>query len=277
MNGTLDHVVFAWEDLDEIIEVFTRLGLVPDYGGVHDELGTEMAILGFEDGSYLELIAPVDHERPPRQWPDNMFAAGPCRWCLRSDDLRAELTRLRDTGATVSGPERRTRERPDGRVVAYEAAVYGTDGDTFQFPFLLRDLTPHRYRVQPSDSLAESSLTGIAKIVIAVKDIDEAIEKFNRLYAFPSPDREVNEEFGAALARFPGEPTILAEPLDDATWLASRVAAYPSYPCSFLLQTADFTVSTREFPVTDSIEIFGSRTAWFDSPVLVHKIGMMEQ
>jgi hypothetical protein len=39
-------------------ESFAAAGLETDYGGPHGNGGTQMALLGFNDGSYLELIAP---------------------------------------------------------------------------------------------------------------------------------------------------------------------------------------------------------------------------
>lgn len=277
MNATLDHVLFACDDLDEVTDTFARLGLTPDYGGVHEEGTTEMAMVGFEDGTYLELIAPTDPEEPPAQWPEAMFSAGPCRWCLRTDDLQREVDRLADAGATVHGPTESSRERPDGTVVEYQEAVYGTEGTFWRLPFLVRDLTPRHHRVQQSDALAETGLTGIAEVVVAVADLEDAVEQFRRLHGYPAPQRTDNEAFGATLASFPGEPVTLAEPLDDSTRLAERLDEFQPGPCAVLLGSADFAASTTEYPVTDSSEWFGSRLAWFDEPELEHRVGVVEQ
>lgn len=276
MNATLDHVVFASEELDDATDTFARLGLDPDYGGVHEEGGTEMAMLGFEDGSYLELLAPSDPDESPEQWPDETFSAGPCRWCLEVEDVGAELDRLSEAGAEVTGPDQYSRRRPDGTVVEYEAGVYGTDGTFWRLPFLIRDLTPRRYRVQPSESVAESSLTGVSQVVVAVENLDEAIDQFRRLHSYPAPRRADHESFGAVLASFPGRPVILAEPLK-ATWLADRLNRYPSSPCAFLLGTRDFTTATAEYELTGVSEWFQSQVGWFDSPELDRRIGVIEQ
>ncbi|WP_137285377.1 VOC family protein [Halorussus salinisoli] len=63
MHLTLDHVPFAWHDLDEITAEFDRLGLTPDYGGVHDKGVTHMAVLGFDDQSYVEQAEGTSRDR----------------------------------------------------------------------------------------------------------------------------------------------------------------------------------------------------------------------
>lgn len=277
MNGTLDHVMFVWEDLDDITNTFTQLGLNPDYGGVHPDRGTEMAMVGFEDGSYLELIAPTNTEELPQQWPEKMFSAGPYRWCLEVDDLRHELERLSETGTTVKGPAQNSRERPDGTLIEYEVIIYGTEETVGRLPFLIKDITPQHYRVQISESIAGSSLTGVAQVVIAVEDVDEATDQFQRLHDYPSPLRADHEAVGATLVSFPDTPVILAEPLDDTTWIANRLSQYQSRPCAFLLGSSDFAATTAEYQLTGFSAWFGSQVGWFDSPKLEHKIGVIEQ
>lgn len=277
MNGTLDHVMFAWDDLDEITDIFAQCGLVPDYGGVHGNQPTEMAMLGFEDGSYLELIAPTNPEEPPQGWPEQMFSAGPCRWCLEVEDLNTELIRLEEAGATVREPEKQSRERRDGTVIEYESGAYGTAERGWPFPFLIQDRTPRHYRVQQSESVTTSSLTGIAQVVIAVANIDEIVTQFQQLYSIPSPQVTSCDEFGATLASVPDHPMIFAEPVDDTIWVADRVEQFPGWACAFLLGSSDFTASTTEFPITCQTDWFGSHVGWFDAPELTQRVGVIEQ
>lgn len=277
MDATLDHVMFAWDDIDDAVDVFDGVELPPEYGGEHDDLPTEMAMLGFEDGTYLELIAPTDPGNPPDAWPEAMFSAGPCRWCLRTDALQREVDRLADAGATVHGPTESSRERPDGTVVEYEEAVYGIEGTFWRLPFLVRDLTPSRHRVQQSDALAETALTGIVEVVVAVADLEDAIEQFRRLHGYPAPQRDDHDAFGATLATFPGQPVTLATPLGGDTRLAERLESFQPGPCAVLLGSSDFATTASEHPVTEPTEWFGSRLAWFDAPELERRVGVVEQ
>lgn len=276
MTARLDHAVFAWEDLDAITEVFTRLGLAPEYGGQHGDGTTEMAVLGFDDGSYFELIAPTDAEEPPQRWPDELAdSAGPCAWCLDVDDLRARLKRLIDAGTEVRGPTPLSRERPDGTLVEWEMGWYGSEAATQRFPFLISDLTPREYRVRPSESVAGSTLTGIGQVVLAVADLDAAVDQFRRLHRYPSPTRSVAEPFGATLASFPGKPAVLAEPLGE-TRIADRLERYRSCPCAYLVESPDFDATEREYPLTGLTEWFGHRIGWFDAPELDQRVGVIE-
>ena len=55
----IDHASICGSNLDTLRQAFTDVGLTPDFGGPHGNGITQMAIIGFDDASYLELIAPV--------------------------------------------------------------------------------------------------------------------------------------------------------------------------------------------------------------------------
>src|SRR5260370_13435882 len=55
----LDHVSVCGSNLDTLRQIFTDTGMTPDYGGPHGNGVTQMAIIGFDDASYVELIAPI--------------------------------------------------------------------------------------------------------------------------------------------------------------------------------------------------------------------------
>src|SRR5262249_23926741 len=54
----LDPVTVCRAALEAMRTAFASAGLASDYGGPHANDVTHMALIGFEDGSYLELIAP---------------------------------------------------------------------------------------------------------------------------------------------------------------------------------------------------------------------------
>ena len=54
----VDHATVCGSNLDTLQQEFASVGLKADYGGPHANGVTHMALLGFENGSYLELIAP---------------------------------------------------------------------------------------------------------------------------------------------------------------------------------------------------------------------------
>lgn len=275
MNASLDHVMWAWEDLNTIIDIFSRVGLEPDYGGTHQDLPTEMAMLGFKDETYLELLAPVDPTNTPEQWPESMFSAGPCRWCLRPDDFNTTLDMLSEAGTTVWGPGESSRTRPDGIPVEYEEVVYGSEGTLWRLPFLINDLTPRANRLYKSESVSESGFTGIAEVVIAVTDLDDATEQLCRLHEYPSPKRTVHKDYGATLASFPAQPVTLAEPLDETSWLSDRLRQHREGPCTVLIGSEDFSTAETTYRVTESMEWFTSQLRWFDDPELRRRLGIV--
>jgi hypothetical protein len=54
----LDHVTVAGDDLRRMQAALAAIGIATVYGGAHRDGATEMALVSFPDGSYLELIAP---------------------------------------------------------------------------------------------------------------------------------------------------------------------------------------------------------------------------
>jgi hypothetical protein len=59
MRIRLDHVTVCGSDLEAMRRAFREVGLSTTYGGPHANGVTHMDLLAFEDGSYLELIAPM--------------------------------------------------------------------------------------------------------------------------------------------------------------------------------------------------------------------------
>jgi catechol 2,3-dioxygenase-like lactoylglutathione lyase family enzyme len=105
----LDHIAIAGENLADARRfVEEALGVPLQPGGAHDVFHTHNALLGLEDGLYLEAItinpdAPVP-ERP--RWFDlDRFAGVPrlTNWICRTDDLDATLEELQlELGAPVA-------------------------------------------------------------------------------------------------------------------------------------------------------------------------------
>jgi hypothetical protein len=265
MQLKVDHATVCASDLEPMRQAFASVGLATDYGGPHASV-THMALLGFEDGSYLELIAP----QKPGATEDSPWAkflagdAGPCAWAVGSRAIRADVERLKKTGTHAEGPFPGSRTKPDGTVIEWETAgVTGTPGAIL--PFMIQDKTPRNLRVQPSASIKGSGLTGIEIVVLGVKDLDAAIGLFRTAYAWPAPSVAEQKEFGAKMAYFPGTPVILATPLDQNSWLARRLQEFGESPVAYLLGTADLEAATKRYGLTAQTQWFGRKLAWFDA------------
>lgn len=274
MDLTIDHVPFAFADLEAISDEFDRLGLAPEYGGVHGNEVTHMAVLGFDDRSYVELIA----ERRAGNhdfWPEHIRAnAGPAAWCVRVPDVVEECTRLLECGTPVRGPLYGSRERDDGTLVEWDRAEFGTDERRLLFPFAIADRTPLSYRVEPSPSVAGGPLTGIGQVVVAVADLEAAVRTFRDRYWFPKPVRTAVPGFGT-VASIPGQP--LAFATADDGWIADRLERFPDCPCSCLLGTDDLVAASEAHPLGEPLEWPEGRVAFFDSETLGRRLGVIER
>ena len=271
----IDHVPFAYADLERIAEEFERLGLKPEYGGVHGNGVTHMSVLGFDDRSYVELIAERgegDHDF----WPAHIRAnAGPAAWCVRVPDVVDECTRLLERGVAVRGPLYDSRERDDGTLVEWDRAVFGIEDERTLLPFAIADRTPLSFRVSPTPSVADGPLTGVGQVVLGVSDLERAIETFRHCYRIPTPVRGSVPGFGT-VAAVPGQPVAFAAP-DDEGWLADRLERFPDGPCSCLLATDDLEAARERHPLTDAEEWPDGRVAFFDSELLGRRFGVVER
>jgi hypothetical protein len=248
----------------------------PAYGGTHRDGTTEMSIVGFDDGSYLELIGLAGEERPAR-WPAVITEdGGPTAWAIRVEDVARTAKDLIDRGVQVRGPIHDHRERPDGTRVEWDHCLFGGPSARQVFPFAITDRTPRSYRVSPTPGVANSPLRGIGEVVVAVTDLDAAVARFKRVFRLPAPERATHDHFQAHVAHFPGQPLTLAEPRGKS-WLRGRLDAFGPRPVGVLLVTDDMREVRREFPVEPADRWFGRRFDTFESDLVGRYLGVVER
>jgi hypothetical protein len=283
MRIEIDHVTFCASSLDKLREAFAGVGLSTDYGGPHAHGCTHMALIGFEDGSYVELIAPLKQDWQASglmgSWAKLMRAdAGAGAWAVRTRNIQAEVDRLRGAGVVVAPPEYGGRKTIDGGLLRWQTSTVGSGPAGVVLPFMIQDETPRELRVRLSDGARDSGLTGVGRVIVAVRDLEAAISLFCKAYGWESPDIETPRDFGARLAYFPDTPVILARPLDDDSWLARRLNRLGNGPVAFLLQGRDLEAAKHRFSLTRESRWFGRRFAWFDEEQLHGaRLGVMQQ
>lgn len=274
--ATIDHVVFAGPDLDRLLEGFEALGFEPEYGGEHSNGITHNYTVGFDDGSYIELISTLEAGQESPWWDAPIReGAGPCAWALPVEDIEAETRRLADLGIPVDGPTYYNRERPDGVLVEWDLTVVGEGALGSRLPFLVADRTPREYRITPSDGVRDTELVGVTEVVVCVADLDAAVDEFGRLFEEGTPDRRSDPDLGAELAGFEDAPLTLATPTVEGSWLTDRLEPFGDLPCAFLLGSEDANETADRFPLTEPAEWFGREVRWFDAdlPGLLGVIG----
>src|SRR5438105_11440105 len=105
----IDHVTVAGSDLKKMQADLAAVGIQTVYGGPHSNHATEMALVSFPDGSYLELMG-IPAGADPKAVSEHTWAkflqenAGPTAWAMRTKDLAAEVKRLKAAGVSVGAP-----------------------------------------------------------------------------------------------------------------------------------------------------------------------------
>src|SRR5271169_71861 len=260
----LDHASVCGSNLDMLRQAFTDVGLTPDFGGPHGNGVTQMASIGFDDGTYLELIAPVKlGAAAGSEWAKYMSDdAVTCAWAVGTNVLLQEADRLKKAGIPVTTPERGSRKRPDGMSIEWTTADVGSGTPGSTLPFIIEDTTPRAWRVQTSASVQGAPVSGIEYVVLGVNNIDASIALFRKAYGWADPLTETQKDIGK-LAYFPGEPVILAAP-SGGGWLSERLAKYGETPVAYLLGTRDFAGAVKKYRLLGSKPWFGQKVAWFD-------------
>jgi hypothetical protein len=261
----LDHVSICGSNLDALRQDFTDVGLTPDLGGPHGNGITQMASIGFDDGTYIELIAPIKSGvTAGSDWSKFMSEdAVTCAWAVGTNVLLQEVDRLKKAGVAIKGPDSGSRKRPDGMSIEWKTADVGNGTPGSTLPFVIEDETPRAWRVQISASVQGSPLTGVENVVLGVNNLDAAIALFKKTYGWSDPLLETQKDIGK-MAYFPGEPVILAAPAGGG-WLADRLAKYGESPVAYLLASRDFAGAVKKYKLSGNKSWFGQKVVWFDA------------
>ncbi len=188
ISAKFDHIVVTVANLDRAIAEFSDLGFEVTRGGAHGH--TEMAMIVFADGTYIELISlrssmlrrllklagglGVLHHLLARK-PDvyrrlmSWFgrAPGAVDWCVRVADLDKTVAHWKNAGLPCLESSDFHRTRPDGLTARWRL---GSSVD-FNLPFAIEDSTDVRIRVpgDPAPSHPNGAL-GIRCLHIARDD-----------------------------------------------------------------------------------------------------------
>jgi hypothetical protein len=177
LNG-LDHVVLVVLDLDAAVADHRKRGFTVTPGGVHAGGLTHNALVGFQDGSYLELIAFVDlaAAHGKHSWaPIAERGGGWADFAVLSNDLFQDAAALGDLVAKP--PEDGGRTRPDGLAIAWRVARLVPP-----LPFLIEDLTPRDLRVPSGDAGRHANgITGVKRVVVGAKSPSAVDARYQKL------------------------------------------------------------------------------------------------
>ena len=256
----IDHVTIAGNDLAKMRTVLAAAGIPSVPGGPHANHATEMALSTFPDGSYLELIAAQANPDPQalakHEWSKQIQQnAGPGAWATRVEDVNLERKRLQAAGIVVDEAEKNGRVRPDGFRLQWETAQVGAEARGTFFPFLIRDFTS---REQRTGKPLGTSIRGVSRVVIAVRDIKASVGRFRAAYQWAGPDEFDDPVLGAHIAVFKGTAVVLASPLGGSSWVQTRLQDFGEGPCALV-----FGVTTKApFKVASTSRWAGGQISW---------------
>jgi len=276
-NLSIDHIATAWSNHTTAVEQFTDGGLSPQFGGEHADGTTQMSIVPFADGSYLELISPTETTQPGEtvRWSTHIGTdAGPCAWAIEPEDIVAAAKRSIDAGEPIVGPQQGGRTRPDDVMIEWDELFVGPESDRFALPFFVTDRTPKSYRV-PSEWAHDGPITGIAELGIAVSAIEPWATRFKRLFRIPTPIETSIESIDAIVASIPGEPVSFLSPKNPHSPLKTRLDRYPPGPAYCLFAVNDLSQAVDMYPVSSPTTFGDQSVCWFEGP-LGEQFGIVE-
>ncbi len=174
----IDHVVILVTDLAQAVRDYEALGFRVAPGGAHSDGATHNALIGFADGTYLELLA-FAQEAPEHRWWRHVAAGeGLIEFALLAGEIEAAVAAAAARGLHLDGPFHGGRERPDGARLQWQSAFPVAP----ELPFLCSDVTPRDLRVPHGEICHHpNGITGIGRISVAVTDIESSAALYAEL------------------------------------------------------------------------------------------------
>lgn len=260
MTFALDHVVIAVADLAKAIEDYRALGFTVVPGGRHPGRTSHNALVVFEDGSYLEIIAWAE-PGPAERWYNvlSKHGEGLMDFALLPASVPAAVAAAKARGLALNGLVNGGRVRPDGRELKWQTGRQ----TTFDLPFLCGDVTPRSLRVPEGEVRRHANgVTGVASLSVAVHDLEVSLARYRALLGPDGGGVCVGEPFvlpdaGIRLAtvRLGATAIVLATPSGaaarepaQAAWLRERLANRGEWPCALALRLAPGSAAVRFDP-----------------------------
>ncbi len=205
-----DHAVIAVRDLDEAIRRYQALGFSVSSGGRHTGRGTHNAIIRF-GLDYLELLSIYDvAELGGRGLNGEALATflaqqegGLVGYALAAADIAQDAERLQQSGLEAEGPFAMQRLRPDGRQLSWRLLVPGSVPWRRPWPFLIQWDTSDAERLSwETPGVHPNGAIGVAGVTLAVRDLERAIDLYQRQLGLTLAQRDEAPHLVAHRASF---------------------------------------------------------------------------
>ncbi len=231
MLKRIDHIVVVVHQLDRAAQCAARAGFTVVPGGAHAGGETHNALIAFQDGTYVELLA----FRTANPEPEHYFSerhrlgSGLAEFSLLTDDIDHEVSAMASRGVTYPTPTHLGRAKPDGTRVEWRMSLPAGIHPGKGLPFLMED-TSDRVLLVPSGR-AETShangAVGVAGVSVVVPDLEVATPEYRAILG-TAPDRStVVGLAGKGIVR-------LDLPGESGQWIALIQAMPGSAPAAYL-------------------------------------------
>jgi catechol 2,3-dioxygenase-like lactoylglutathione lyase family enzyme len=251
MKFSLDHVVIAVGDLEKAVAGYSALGFTVVIGGRHPGRTSHNALVAFEDGAYLELIA-WTAPGPTERWYEvhAKHGDGLMDFALLPGDTAQAIAEAKARGLELDGPIDGGRVRPDGTQIRWRTARQAT----FDLPFLCGDVTPRGLRVPEGEARKHpNGVVGVKSVTVAVRDLEATLARYAALLGHGADEEAEQAESGivlpasgvrVAFVALEGTRIVLLSPSPEETGspsrlaeiLKSRLATRGEGPCAMALR-----------------------------------------
>jgi hypothetical protein len=249
----IDHIVIVVRELEQAMADYSALGFTVVPGGRHAGLNTHNALVAFDDGCYLELIAFLGPAPARHLWYDaSQKGGGLVDFCGRSDNLEKDAAVFRAAGAAIGTPFTMSRERPDGYRISWVLAV--NEGATSGLvPFFIRDITPRDERV-PHERRHHNLACGVKCLTIAVDELHPIQSIYEKALGHAQTIERL--DLGATGVQFELGPqqVHLVTPVKSSGVVAERLQTRGASPVELALRGG-----TEQYSILDSARTHGAR------------------
>lgn len=204
MPTQIDHVLIANRVLEETIGDYEKLGFNVFPGGTHHSGKSRNALVSFQDGTYLELIAPTNPDGPFDEATERRFANGDglIQFAVSSENVEHEAQHLAHHGLKVSPVNGNGRVRLDGQRTDWQTIRVSTPEDV-ALPFIISDVTPRNVRVPDGkNAVHPNGITRVLGVTNVVSNLADTVNYYQQLFHDRGTSVETDIEGAGSAIRF---------------------------------------------------------------------------
>lgn len=269
----LDHVVLVVQNMDTVVKQFRNSGFCIESTGKMRDGVSSASIITFKDGTHIELLSPNKPEtieylttlrndgeleeykqkhkldnNSERLHIDNFTSCDGLKdYAIRVNDVKTIIPQLENIGLSYSTVKEMGYLKPNGKVVVWHL----TTPTKKSMPQILSDYTPVSYR-RGVLSQHDNGVKGIKRVVVAVKNLNDTVERYKRLVGIRciKPSNYYIEGALTTDIKFKNTIITLAQPMLGGSDIDNYVKKYTEGP--YILELVTNNKKYRKILLTGS-------------------------